>query len=805
MMRRLFIVSFLLFAQLAFSQTNLLKFSVFDSKTKLPVKDAHVFIGNATFGTISNEGGEVRLRKPVDITSELIISHVAYDLLVLQYSGYSTLSALDSIFLTPNGVNIEEVLIKSNRGLSWKKNYRKFKKAFIGSRKEARLTEIHNPEVLRFENVDGVFKATAVDMLRITNFKLGYDIDFILKELTIDKDGSMKYHGYPKFTDVTHIENQKEVEKNRQENYKKSMRHFFKNLISDNLQDAKYKIKSKSYDAGKFEEISTLKASDIVFLDTLSGLYHVRFEEFLEVTHLGFKEVVGSNFNVRSGGLESSKFSNIQGGERTRINYPVSMLYKTSPSLIINNYGNIVNQRQVQEYGYWAGQRVGSLLPFDYGFSYKEETVTDNTKAKTTTKSLVKGILYGDLKTAKNILQYMSDNWDVSYAPMLLDLLRVIGVSSLSTEISGLLFSNIEILDYYTGLYWMWEGEPVFDDFYADTKAEIYKQLDPKFEQYFQGRIDMTTISLDEIVWGGVKQDGIPPLRYPKMVSANEVLDMKGTDVVFGLYVNGEAKAYPKKILAWHEFFIDSIGGEDISGVYCTLCGSMIAYNSSHKGNHYKLGTSGFLYRSNKLMYDQETQSLWSTLDGEPVVGPLINKGIKLRTHPIVTTTWADWLAEHPNTRILSKMTGYKRSYIEGAAYKDYFATDDLMFPVPLDSYKMSKKAEVLIIRSDRYEHDPLAISIDFLKRKRMYKNKIADKNIIVLQSPNKIHKAYYTRNTNFKSYKNGVLKDESNAVWKVTEDYLEGPKGKKYDRLPSHRSFWFAWYNLYPKTRLVD
>ena len=82
----------------------------------------------------------------------------------------------------------------------------------------------------------------------------------------------------------------------------------------------------------------------------------------------------------------------------------------------------------------------------------------------------------------------------------------------------------------------------------------------------------------------------------------------------------------------------------------------------------HNLGTSGFLYRSNKLMYDQDTQSLWNTIWGQPVVGPLVDRGIVLERLSVVTTTWGEWRRRHPDTKVLSLNTGYDRDYTEGAA-----------------------------------------------------------------------------------------------------------------------------------------
>ena len=169
---------------------------------------------------------------------------------------------------------------------------------------------------------------------------------------------------------------------------------------------------------------------------------------------------------------------------------------------------------------------------------------------------------------------------------------------------------------------WMWNQPEIKTPGYDEFKAEFYERIDPRFGTYFRGRGNTATIRLDEVRWGGVKQDGIPPLRNPKMLSAAKAKYLDDDDVVFGIEVNGDFRAYPKRILAWHEMFTDTVGGVDVAGVYCTLCGTVILYDTVLDGKKYNLGTSGFLLRSNKLMYDKATQSMWNTIKGEPVVGP---------------------------------------------------------------------------------------------------------------------------------------------------------------------------------------
>jgi hypothetical protein len=205
------------------------------------------------------------------------------------------------------------------------------------------------------------------------------------------------------------------------------------------------------------------------------------------------------------------------------------------------------------------------------------------------------------------------------------------------------------------------------------------------------------SIRLDEIDWGGVLVNGIPPLRDPKILSVADATYLKDSNVVFGLVANGEAQAYPKRILAWHEMATDRVGGVDLTIVYCTLCGTVIPFESRVNGRSFHFGTSGLLYRSNKLMFDEETSSLWSTFEGVPVVGSLVGSGVRLQLHAVVTTTWKEWRTEHPDTRVLSLDTGYTRDYSEGAAYRDYFSTDRLMFQVSKIDARLRNKAEVLL------------------------------------------------------------------------------------------------------------
>ena len=252
---------------------------------------------------------------------------------------------------------------------------------------------------------------------------------------------------------------------------------------------------------------------------------------------------------------------------------------------------------------------------------------------------------------SETVLQEISATWTPAYIPQLLETVRFTRDPRVRAGIFDLLREKTDQdigNDYSSWSQWLWQQPELITDDYAEFKATLYSAIDPRFTRYFEGRTDSADIRLDEIVWGGVLQDGIPPLRQPEMLAANDADYLDDDDIVFGIVVNGEAHAYPKRILAWHEMFVNEIGGVEIAGVYCTLCGTVIPYRTQLGDKRFDLGTSGFLYRSNKLMYDRETQSLWNTFQGTPVVGPLVGSGIELEREAVVTTTWGKWRDRHP-------------------------------------------------------------------------------------------------------------------------------------------------------------
>jgi uncharacterized protein DUF3179 len=358
---------------------------------------------------------------------------------------------------------------------------------------------------------------------------------------------------------------------------------------------------------------------------------------------------------------------------------------------------------------------------------------------------------------------------------------------------------------------WIWSRPPALHPDYLPFKAALYGKVDPRFADFFAPGTK-ARIRLDEVDWGGVTVNGIPPLDHPRHVPAAEARWLKDDHVVFGVELNGQSRAYPKRVLAWHELARDRLGNVELTLVYCTLCGTVIPYGSQAGGRQFTLGTSGLLYRSNKLMFDEETRSLWSTLEGRPVVGPLADSGLALTAHPVVTTTWREWRAAHPQTTVLSRDTGYERDYAEGAAYRDYFASDDLMFTVPRTDARLKNKDEVLALRlvpPDAplgTEPRALALSAAFLQRRPVHPVRFAGHDLLVLTSPDGANRVYDTGGTAFVRQRgDGALEDAEGRLWRVGEDALvSADEALRRPRLAAHRAFWFGWYAQFPDTELV-
>jgi hypothetical protein len=353
---------------------------------------------------------------------------------------------------------------------------------------------------------------------------------------------------------------------------------------------------------------------------------------------------------------------------------------------------------------------------------------------------------------------------------------------------------------------WMiWQqGHPEFVPYpgYTGFLADMLAGIDPRFRRFLRADVPHE-IRPEEIVWGGVPVDGIPALDNPTMIAATQASYLNPDDRVFGVEIGSDARAYPLRIVNWHEMVNDVVGGRPVSLAYCTLCGAGILFDGRVAGRSqpFTFGSSGLLYRSNKLMYDRQTASLWNQFTGRPVVGPLTGSKIELQVLPVVLTSWEQWRALHPSTRVLALDTGFVRDYRPGVAYHAYFASPELMFPALVKDRRLSQKDLIFGIRvPGGVKSWPLA---DFAHG-AVINDRVGFVDIVLIGDPDGYGARAYKANGH--RFARGAAPDElmsGDARWRLTENGLIGPKGENLARLPGHVAYWFAWAGYFEDAQL--
>ena len=333
---------------------------------------------------------------------------------------------------------------------------------------------------------------------------------------------------------------------------------------------------------------------------------------------------------------------------------------------------------------------------------------------------------------------------------------------------------------------------------YRNLKRAFLNRIDPNFDRFLNGERalpEKMKIRLEEITWGGVIVDGIPALDNPKLIAGSNANYLLDSDLVFGIKINGDVRAYPLRIMGWHEMFNEVIGGVPVALAYCTLCGAGILFETKVEGHEEPLifGSSGLLYRSNKLMFDRKTDSLWNQFTGEPVAGPLVGTGLKLKIRPVTITSWERWYQSNPDTKVLALNTGHNRNYGSGVVYNQYFASPDLMFPVLVkNESKVKRKEYVFGIRDVAAAKAwPLAA---FAKTK-IINDAVGSLNVVLIGDEKSRTVRAYERGTLEFTHSDKVDQILANGQeWKIGEEFLTATDRSRLPRIAGHISYWFAW-----------
>ena len=298
--------------------------------------------------------------------------------------------------------------------------------------------------------------------------------------------------------------------------------------------------------------------------------------------------------------------------------------------------------------------------------------------------------------------------------------------------------------------------------------------MSPEWEKIFTpGDIDWR-----HVTWGGVNIDDrpydktrqrcncIPAADNPEVSDAASATWLDDDAVVFGIEVNGEFRAYPRRIMEVREMVNDTLGGRDLGIPYCTLCGSAQAYFTDQLPKGVKrpiLRTSGLLIRSNKVMYDLNTYSVFDTFRGQAVTGPLSKQNIALKQAGVITTSWGEWKKAHPQTTVLVEALALGRDF----DFRNNRDANGPIFPVGDVDKRLPVQEDVLGVATDT--GTVIAFHIDSARAALAQGDDITIDNIkLVLDG-------------------GGVRA-------------IDATSGKD---LGGHQAFWFAWSQFYPQTRL--
>jgi hypothetical protein len=329
-------------------------------------------------------------------------------------------------------------------------------------------------------------------------------------------------------------------------------------------------------------------------------------------------------------------------------------------------------------------------------------------------------------------------------------------------------------------------------------------------------------ISLNDIVPGGPPPDGIPAIDRPAFVAAKDAdLWLHPKEPVLAFEAGGDARAYPLQILIWHEIVNDQVGGRPVSVTYCPLCNSGVVFDRRVEGRLLDFGTSGMLYKSDLVMYDRQTHSLWSQMDGRAIVGDLA--GTRLVMLPANTLAYGEWKRLFPSGKVLSRETGHQRRYgmnpYEGY---DEARSHPFLFFEKVDDRLPPKERVVGVLAGETARAYPFGL----LRARKVVADTIAGQPLVVFFQPGTLSALDQAaiaqsreigatgvfspvldgRTLHFQAVEGGFRDRETGSLWSVLGRASQGPLTGKALR-PIHHidAFWFAWAAFQPKTGIYQ
>ena len=331
-------------------------------------------------------------------------------------------------------------------------------------------------------------------------------------------------------------------------------------------------------------------------------------------------------------------------------------------------------------------------------------------------------------------------------------------------------------------------------------------------------------VNTDLIISGGPPPDGIPALDRPVFLPVLDNLQLLDpAEAVVALEINGDARAYPVRVLIWHEIVNDVVGGVPVSVTYCPLCNSAATYVREINGVETSFGTSGFLFLSAMVMYDRATETLWTHFDGRAVVGLLTGWELEAIASPLLS--WEDFRSAYPDGLVLDQSaTGYSRAYGRNP-YEGYDDPDTrpFLFRGPVDDRAVAKERIVGVTLGDETKAytlnvvsggDAKATNDDVggesvaIFWKAGQASALEDADIADGRDVGSVGvflSRVDGRTLTFTAQGGRFKDDQTGSIWLITGEAVEGPlSGTILERIPHLDTFWFAWATYRPETVLV-
>jgi hypothetical protein len=317
-------------------------------------------------------------------------------------------------------------------------------------------------------------------------------------------------------------------------------------------------------------------------------------------------------------------------------------------------------------------------------------------------------------------------------------------------------------------------------------------------------------IPLSEVLDGGPGKDGIPALTKPELVSRNKVFNLSSNDLVLGIVINNEPRAYPHEILDWHEIINDQVDDFAYSITYCPLTGSGIGWRGELSTGSTTFGVSGMLYNSNLIPYDRLTDSYWSQMKLQCVYGRHI--GTTPEVLPVVETTWKMWTEMYPTTKVVSVNTGYSRPY-GSYPYDDYGTEENLIRPVqPIDRRLHLKERvagvivdnEAKVYRFDSFSGDVAVINDSFMNSPIVAVGSKTENFIMIFKRT--LPDGTELRFSAVMDQMPIVMQDSGGTTWDIFGKGVSGPfAGAQLQAARSFIAYWFAWGAFYPGAEIYS